>query len=178
MWNGGGIIESLTDRSHLFIFAYSPQHRALISWSKNAEEVLGVKDISIARDGNLFLRHVHPDDRFLLMTDLENALKGKESYRATYRWIRPDNNELRWLHCRAQLVRRETEEVFEGIMIDLSHEFTGSVAKVAGADSVATVLAAIRQRNAALGRRIVVAGSVAVMCAGAFWFVQRVFFPA
>lgn len=43
---------------------------------------------------------------------------------------------------------------------------------------VASALAAIRQRSATLGRRIVLAGSVVVMCAGTFWFIQRVFFVA
>lgn len=42
---------------------------------------------------------------------------------------------------------------------------------------VASVLAAIRQRNQALGARIAFAGSVIVIAAGTYWFVQRVFFP-
>jgi hydrogenase/urease accessory protein HupE len=41
---------------------------------------------------------------------------------------------------------------------------------------IASALAAVRQRNAALGRRIVVAGSIVVIGAGTFWFIQRVFF--
>jgi HupE / UreJ protein len=40
---------------------------------------------------------------------------------------------------------------------------------------VATALAAIRRRNAGLSRRLVVAGSVVVIMAGGYWFVQRVF---
>jgi hypothetical protein len=43
--------------------------------------------------------------------------------------------------------------------------------------AVATVLSAVRTRNEAAGRRLAFAGSVVVMAAGAFWFVQRVFFP-
>src|SRR5213596_3980613 len=43
--------------------------------------------------------------------------------------------------------------------------------------TVATVLTALRAQSEATGRRIVFAGSVVVMAAGAFWFVQRVFFP-
>jgi hypothetical protein len=43
--------------------------------------------------------------------------------------------------------------------------------------AVATVLSAVRRRNEAAGRRLAFAGSVVVMAAGAFWFVQRVFFP-
>jgi hypothetical protein len=43
---------------------------------------------------------------------------------------------------------------------------------------VANALAAIRRRNQWLGTRVAVAGSVVVIAAGTYWFVQRVFFPA
>ena len=42
---------------------------------------------------------------------------------------------------------------------------------------VATALAALRSRSEAAGRQLAFAGSIVVMAAGAFWFVQRVFFP-
>ena len=42
---------------------------------------------------------------------------------------------------------------------------------------VASAIAALRARSAAAGRMLVYAVSVAVIAAGAFWFVQRVFFP-
>ena len=42
---------------------------------------------------------------------------------------------------------------------------------------VATALAALRSRNEAAGRRLALAGSVVVIAAGTFWFIQRVFFP-
>jgi hydrogenase/urease accessory protein HupE len=42
---------------------------------------------------------------------------------------------------------------------------------------VASAFAALRSRNEAAGRRLVFAGSIVVIAAGAFWFVQRVFFP-
>jgi hydrogenase/urease accessory protein HupE len=41
---------------------------------------------------------------------------------------------------------------------------------------VASVLAAIRRRSELIGARVAVAGSVVVICAGTYWFVQRVFF--
>lgn len=40
---------------------------------------------------------------------------------------------------------------------------------------VATALAAIRRRNQRLGERVAVLGSIVVIAAGGFWFVQRVF---
>jgi hydrogenase/urease accessory protein HupE len=43
---------------------------------------------------------------------------------------------------------------------------------------VATAFAALRSRSEAAGRRLAFAGSLAVIAAGAFWFIQRVFFPA
>jgi len=43
---------------------------------------------------------------------------------------------------------------------------------------VATALGLIRRRNRALGHRVASAGSIVVIAAGAYWFVERVFFPA
>jgi hypothetical protein len=43
---------------------------------------------------------------------------------------------------------------------------------------VASLLAVIRKRNDVMGARVAVAGSVVVIAAGTYWFVQRVFFPA
>jgi len=43
--------------------------------------------------------------------------------------------------------------------------------------TVASALAMLRARSEAAGRRLAFAGSVVVIAAGAFWFVQRVFFP-
>ncbi len=138
----GHLIDTLTFRARIFLFSYSLKFKSVVSWSDNSAEVLGVKDFAIARDGNLFLRHVHPDDRYLLMTDLENALTQKKEYRATYRWIRPDTNEVRWLHCRAGTSEIKEDSLFEGMIIDLSDEFTGEVSQLAGPDSVAAILSA------------------------------------
>jgi hydrogenase/urease accessory protein HupE len=42
---------------------------------------------------------------------------------------------------------------------------------------VASAFALLRARSEAAGRRLVFAGSIVVVAAGTFWFVQRVFFP-
>ncbi|MGE5245333.1 MAG: HupE/UreJ family protein [Betaproteobacteria bacterium] len=42
---------------------------------------------------------------------------------------------------------------------------------------VASALEALRRRSEWAGRRLALAGSLGVIVAGAFWFVQRVFFP-
>ena len=43
---------------------------------------------------------------------------------------------------------------------------------------VATALALVRRRSEIVGRRLAFAGSLVVVAAGTYWFVQRVFFPA
>lgn len=142
VWGNSDLIALLTSQTGIFLFAYSPKSKSLVSWSDNSELILGVKDVAIAHDANLFLRHVHSDDRFLLLNELDSALKGNSPYRATYRWLRPDNNEVSWLHCRASLVKRDDEMIFEGMIIDLSGEFTGQLNAFAGPDAISTVLAA------------------------------------
>jgi|SoiMethySBSTD1v2_1073268.scaffolds.fasta_scaffold00319_48 HupE/UreJ protein len=42
--------------------------------------------------------------------------------------------------------------------------------------TVASLLAAVRRRSELLGARVAIAGSVVVIAAGTYWFVQRVFF--
>ena len=43
--------------------------------------------------------------------------------------------------------------------------------------TVASALLALRARSETASRRLAFAGSLAVILIGAFWFVQRVFFP-
>ena len=43
--------------------------------------------------------------------------------------------------------------------------------------TVASALASLRSRSEAIGRQVAFAGSLVVIAAGAFWFIQRVFFP-
>ncbi len=47
-----------------------------------------------------------------------------------------------------------------------------------GACGRARCSTAIRRRSDVLGARVAIAGSVVVIAAGTYWFVQRVFFPA
>jgi hypothetical protein len=43
--------------------------------------------------------------------------------------------------------------------------------------TVASALGLLHSRSEVVSRRLSFAGSVVVMAAGAFWFIQRVFFP-
>jgi hypothetical protein len=43
--------------------------------------------------------------------------------------------------------------------------------------AVASALAALRARSEIIGRRLATVGSIVVIAAGAYWFIERVFFP-
>jgi hypothetical protein len=57
-----------------------------------------------------------------------------------------------------------------------SFNFGVEIGQMAVVIVVATVLAAVRARSEQAGRQVAFAGSILVILAGAFWFVQRVFF--
>ena len=70
----------------------------------------------------------------------KNPWQGNPGYRESYRWIRPDNNEVRWLHCRASLVERHGELLFEGCIIDLSDEQRYGTSDPASADALPNII--------------------------------------
>jgi len=59
-----------------------------------------------------------------------------------------------------------------------SFNFGVEIGQLAVVILVASVFSALRSRSEWAGRKLVLAGSIVVMAAGAYWFVQRVFFPA
>jgi hypothetical protein len=58
-----------------------------------------------------------------------------------------------------------------------SFNFGVEIGQLAVVLVVASLLAAIRRRSDAIGARVAIAGSIVVIAAGTYWFVQRVFFP-
>lgn len=111
-----------------------------MSWTDNLQEVLGVKPVAVNRDANLFLRYVHLEDRFSTLSAFEEALQGKTPYEVTYRWIRPDNNQIRWIHCRASLVQVEDQEYFEGCLLDLSSQLHSLSSEQSSPDFIQTLV--------------------------------------
>jgi CheY-like chemotaxis protein len=109
-------------RTNAFFFSYSPKEQKLLSASQNIAEVLGTVSSYLMGEGDIFLRYVHPDDRFQLLTDLDQTLDTDVPLRSTYRWVRPDNGQVRLLHARASLVRKKSESFLQGVILDVSDE--------------------------------------------------------
>jgi hypothetical protein len=58
-----------------------------------------------------------------------------------------------------------------------SFNFGVEIGQLAVVLIVASLLAAIRRRSLVLGSRVAIAGSIVVIGAGTYWFIERVFFP-
>ena len=58
-----------------------------------------------------------------------------------------------------------------------SFNFGVEIGQLLVVSAVASALAVLRSRSEWAAHRLAFAGSIVVILAGAFWFVQRVFFP-
>ena len=116
---------AVTERSSphppgVLAFTYNTETSSVTERSPNSIEVLGVAPQHLSIHGALFLAYVHPADRFGTEVLLDTALREGTPYVATYRWIRPDSNEVRFIHCRA--TRIPATPLFKGMMIDITSE--------------------------------------------------------
>ncbi len=108
------------DSPGVLSFTYDPETSSVTRSTPNAHEVLGVPQQHLSIHGALFLAYVHPADRFSTEVLLDAALRNGTPYVATYRWIRPDSNEVRFIHCRAS--KEAGTGLFKGILLDITAE--------------------------------------------------------
>lgn len=113
-------LSSTADSPGVLSFTYDPDTSSVTRSTPNAHEVLGVTQQHLSIHGALFLAYVHPADRFSTEVLLDAALRNGTPYIATYRWVRPDTNEVRFIHCRA--TRDTDSRLFTGILIDITAE--------------------------------------------------------
>ncbi len=104
-------------------FEYCPANNSVLWNSGNSLDVLGMSEAAISSHGAIFLAHVHSIDRFRIESLLESALQGDTPYVATYRWIRPDTAEIRYIHIRALL--EPDGSILRGMLVDISSEVVG-----------------------------------------------------
>jgi len=108
------------DSAGILSFTYDPDTSSVTYSTPNTQEVLGVAQQHLSVHGALFLAYVHPADRFSTEVLLDTALREGTPYVTTYRWIRPDSHEVRFIHCRA--VREPDSHLFKGILLDITAE--------------------------------------------------------
>ena len=108
----------LINTTHLFLFSYSLESQRVISWSDNAERVLGVTDADIMTGGNILFRHVHHQDLMRVLGSFNGAIAHHTPYTTSYRWISPQDHKTHLLYCRAGF--SSDEDLLEGFILDIS----------------------------------------------------------
>lgn len=89
-------------------------------WSKNTVEVFGVPEYAY-RNGELWMKHIHPDDREAYRLDVEAVFSGEKArHECEYR-ARTKDGEYVWLKCTGVVQRDENGEpaIFAGMMMRL-----------------------------------------------------------
>lgn len=115
-------MSSVSANNRLLSFRYATARGELVSLTGDCIAVLGAAQEILTNKGDLFLRHIHPEDRFAAANALEASLVGAVPYHQVYRWLRPDNQECRWLACRAENELNGEEDLLSGSIIDITHE--------------------------------------------------------
>ncbi|MGH2527820.1 MAG: PAS domain-containing protein, partial [Actinomycetota bacterium] len=89
----------------------------------NVEKVLGHPQASLLEDNEIWFRSIHPDDRDAFWRSWEQAWKGGTPFRAEYRLLRPDGEEV-WIRESCVLVRSESGNrlAWQGVVEDLTAE--------------------------------------------------------
>src|SRR6266850_3078981 len=82
--------------------------RNTVTWSDELYRIFGLQPGEINAAGDA-LRFIHPEDRDLVVSTVQSAVKNKEPYSFYYRIFRPDGDE-RIVHSRGHIVSDESGE--------------------------------------------------------------------
>ena len=77
-------------------------------WSDETYRIFGFEPGAVIPTNELFFERVHPDDRSLISTAVQNALEKDLTYEIEHRIQRADNGEVRILAERAEIIRNGT----------------------------------------------------------------------
>jgi PAS domain S-box-containing protein len=91
--------------------------------SPNVEKVLGHPQSILLEDSDLWIRSMHPDDREGFLRTWEAAWKRGTPFRAEYRLLRPDGDEV-WVRESSVLMLSESGHrlAWQGVMEDITAE--------------------------------------------------------
>jgi PAS domain S-box-containing protein len=73
-----------------------------VRWTDEMFRIYGLEPGSSEVTYEVYLSHVHPDDRFIAARNVSSALETGIPFASDYRILRPDG-EVRWLHSRGRL---------------------------------------------------------------------------
>lgn len=109
-----------TASHHVYIYVCDMKND-LSRWSKNAVDYFDMPGEYMINAGNIWLSHIHPDDRARYTADLGLVFSGKrEHHKCEYRAMNREG-EYVWLECRGTLIFDDDHKpkIFAGIITRL-----------------------------------------------------------
>lgn len=109
------------ESTNLGTWEYNPRTGELY-WSKECRNIYGIPDGQPATF-ELFLAHIHPEDRPWVEEEVKKAMdpSGEGDYDLTYRIIRLDDHESRWIKAQGAVYFDEEQAVrFIGTVVDIN----------------------------------------------------------
>jgi PAS domain S-box-containing protein len=92
-----------------------------VMWSPEIYRFLGYEPEQLQADSEIWMRHIHPDDKLTVDRNLENALAGGGLLELEFRVVRKDGS-LRWLLSRGKAIYNEAGKPIRlvGVNMDLT----------------------------------------------------------
>lgn len=119
--NSASRLKMAIETTNLGTWEYSPQSGELV-WSKECSDVYGIPKGEVPTF-NIFADHIYPADRERVLKAIEQAMDpaGDGKYNLTYRIIRFDNDETRWIKAHGNVFFENGLAVqFIGTVLDIN----------------------------------------------------------
>lgn len=117
------LYEALADASENVYLYVSDMNTGLSRWSKHSVEYFGLPDEYMENAGEIWLEHIHPNDKDMYLEDITNVFEGKSKrhscqYRAKNRF-----GQYVWVECKGKVITGANgNNVFAGMMTRLDNQ--------------------------------------------------------
>jgi diguanylate cyclase (GGDEF)-like protein/PAS domain S-box-containing protein len=105
------------------IYAYAPElNGPTIAMSAYIEELLGVPAERFLSGDEVWDELIHPDDRERCWDDYESFIRTGQPDHGDYRYVRPDDGRVVWIHDRSAMIRDidGSPLLVQGVMFDIT----------------------------------------------------------
>lgn len=95
-----------------------------VVWNEQHFIMLGIHPDDEERNAGFFIRFVHPDDKQIVADALQEAIERTGVYFTTFRIIRADNEEIRWVTGYGRVIEHQDNKAVRmiGVMYDITDQ--------------------------------------------------------
>lgn len=117
------LFEALSEASD-YVYVYVLDMNTLESrWSKNFVSYFGVPQEYILDPNEMWISHVHPDDKMLYVDDIRKVFCGESTHHACQYRAKNIYGEYVWVECKGKVVRKSAgENIFAGMITRLDNQ--------------------------------------------------------